>query len=124
VARRGQAYPNIIAVNIFGVQTKYFLDTTANLKHQKGIPSRFIEQNGKLFIWYDERFHLTDSTINILEKYNRIRRGGPYDWISTGGDDSKKGADYYFCRRNLTVYKKKITNRAIGYYEPPTVNCK
>ena len=124
VSRRGQAYPNIIAVNVFGVNTKYFFDTTVNLNHQKGIPSRFIEQNGKLFIWRDEDFQLTDSTINVLDKYHRISRGGPGDWISGGGDELKQGADYYFCRSNLTVYKKKITNRAIGHYEPPTVNCK
>ncbi|MEO6630363.1 MAG: hypothetical protein ABIN13_01535 [Mucilaginibacter sp.] len=94
------------------------------MNYQRGIPSRFIEQNEKLFIWRDEHFQLTDGTINILDKYHLIRRGGPGDWISGGGDESKKGADYYFCRSNLTVYKKKITNRAIGCYEPPNVNCK
>lgn len=76
VSRRGQSYPNIIAVNIFGVDTKYLLDTTVNLNHQRGIPSHFIEQNGKLFIWRDEHFQLADSTINVFDKYHLIRRGG------------------------------------------------
>ena len=126
-SRRGKAYPYIIAVNIFGFGTKYFLDTTANLNQQKGIPSRFIEQNGKLFVWWDDHFQLTDSTIKVLDKYHQIGRGGPGDWMKYlrggGVDELKKGADYYFCRSNLNVYKKKITNRATEWYEPPNVKC-
>jgi hypothetical protein len=126
-SRRGKAYPNIIAVDILGFNFKYFLDTTVNLSHQKGLPSRFIEQNGKLFIWRDEHFQLADSTIKVLDKYHQIGRGGADDWIKYlrggGGDELKKAADYYFCRSNLTVYKKKITNTAIGWYEPPNVKC-
>jgi len=127
VSRRGQAYPDIIAVDILGENNKYFLDTTVNLNHQKGIPSRFIEQNGRLFIWRDKHFQLTDSTIRVLDKYHCIGRGGPRDgvyFLFQGVDDSKKAAQYYFCRSNLTVYKRKITNMATGYYEPPNVKCK
>jgi len=123
--RRGQAYPNIVAVDIIGWPDKLFLDTTVDLSNQKGIPSRFIELNGKLFIWWDKHYKLTDSAIEMLDKYHIIGRGGHNDWYKfmPGTDDAKQSAQYYFCKSNLSVYKKKITIIAIGHYDPPNLNC-
>lgn len=125
-SKRGKAYPNIIAVAILGYPYKYFLDTTVTLSSQKGIPLCFIEQNGKLFIWWDKHCKLTDSTIKMLDKYGLIGRGGPNDLYKfiPGTDDAKQAAQYYFCRNNLAVYRRKITSIAIGYYDPPKVKCK
>jgi len=124
-SKRGRAYPNIIAVDILGYPYKYFLDTTVDLNNQKGIPSRFIEKNGKLFIGWGTHDRLTDSTIKLLDKYNLIGRSGHDDWYKfiPGIDDAKQAAQYYFCRSNLYLYKKKITSAAIGYYDPPTLTC-
>lgn len=125
-SKRGRAYPNIIAVDILGWPYKHFLDTTIDLYNQKEIPSRFVEQNGKLFIWRDKHYQLTGSTIKMLDKYHLIGRGGHDDWYKfiPGTDDAKQGAQYYFCRSDLSVYKKKITSIAIGYYDPPNITCK
>jgi hypothetical protein len=126
-SKRGKAYPDIIAVDMLGFPHKYFLDTTVDLSHQKGIPTRFIEQHGKLFTWWDKYHPLTDSTIKVLEKYHLIGRGGHkdlYKFLSQATDESKQAIDYYFCRSNLSVYKKKITGIAIGYYDPPKIKCK
>jgi hypothetical protein len=123
--KRGQAYPNIVAVDIIGWPDKFFLDTTVDLSNQKGIPSRFIELNGKLFVWWDTHYQLMDSAIQIFDKYHIIGRGGHNDWYKfmPGTDDAKKSGQYYFCRTNLSVYRKKITNIAIGGYDPPNLNC-
>jgi hypothetical protein len=123
---RGNIYPEIIAVSISAYQNKFFLDTTIDVSVQtRFIPSRCIERNGKIFIWYDKYYTLTNNAIKILDKYHRLRRGGPndaedYHFII---DDSLQAADYYFCRSNLYVYKRAITNKAIGYYEPPNITC-
>jgi hypothetical protein len=120
-----KAYPNIIAVNILGYPNKCFFDTTVSLSNQKAIPSRFIENNGKVFIWWDKNCPLTDSTIKVLDRYHLIARGGHNDWVKfiPGTDDSKQGIDYFFCRSNLSISKKKITSIAIGYYAPPKLKC-
>jgi hypothetical protein len=38
-------------------------------------------------------------------------------------DDFQKGVDYYFCRKNLKVYKVVYTKIAIGWYDPPALHC-
>jgi hypothetical protein len=122
----GKTYPNIIAVDILGEENKFFLDTTVALTSQNVIPPSYIEQNGKLFIWRDKQHTLTDSAIRVLDKYHMFKRGRGDDWAKFEGsiDDAKQNASYYFCRNNLSVYKKKITNVGTGGYDPPKLNCK
>jgi hypothetical protein len=123
----GTIYPDIIDVSISAYQNKFFLDTTIDVSAQtKYIPSRCIELNGKLFFWYDKHYTLTNNAIKILGKYHLLRHGGPNDAedFHSSIDDAAQAADYFFCRSNLHVYKRVITNKAIGYYDPPNVKCK
>ncbi|HTE00049.1 MAG TPA: hypothetical protein VK668_12225 [Mucilaginibacter sp.] len=123
---RGKVYPDIIAVNILPDSNRFFLDTTIATAQNKGVPSQCIEQNGKLFFWYDKQYPLTNNTIKLLDKYHRLWRGA-----SINAEDHPfainelaQSIQYYFCKSNLSVFKKVITNRAIGAYEPPNVTCK
>ena len=123
---RGKTYPKIIAVGIHPYQNKFFLDTTVDISVQTTfIPSRCIELNGKLFFWFDKYNQLTNNAIKILDKHHRLRRGGPNDAneYHLVIDDSLQGIDYYFCRSNLNIYKKVIADKAMGYYNPPNINC-
>lgn len=123
----GKAYPDIVAVDIFGGAMKYVIDTTVSLdKQSKAIPTRVTEKNGKLFIWRSNGYPLTDSAIKILTKYHLIIRGNKgdlYKFLDSVTDDAKKSGQYYFCRNNLSIYKRVITNIAIGNYDPPDVSC-
>lgn len=121
-----KTYSELIVFEILGYPEKYFLDTTKDLIHQKGIPHGFFEKNGKIFLWWDKHHTLTDSTIKTLDKYHLIVRGRGDDYfkIIGGTDDSKRGTDYYFCRSNLSVYKKKIAQVATEYRDPPNIRCK
>ena len=40
-----------------------------------------------------------------------------------GISEKKKGALYYFCKNNLKNYKKVVTNRAMGWYKQPELEC-
>jgi hypothetical protein len=122
----GNSYPEIIAVNIDASRNKFVLDTTADISVQTVIPSRCIELNGKLFYWRDKHYPLTNNTIKILDKYHCLRRGGHSDTELDNFklDDAMKAANYYFCRNNLSIYKRVISNKAIGYYDPPDITCK
>jgi len=123
----GNIYPELITVDIGPYSpNKFFLDTTVDISAQtRFIPSRWIEQNGKLFFWYDKHYTLTNNTIKILDKYQLLRRGGPNDLerYSFVIDDAAQGAQYYFCRSNLNVYKRVITSVGLGYYDPPNIRC-
>jgi hypothetical protein len=120
-------YPGIIALTIFPNPNKFFLDTTMDISPQtRYIPSRCLERNGKLFFWYDKNYPLTKNAIEILSKYHLIQRGKGEDWMRVKYilDDGVQAADYYFCKSNLSVFKKVITSTAVGGYEPPKLDCK
>jgi hypothetical protein len=90
------------------------------------LPSRHIVIDGKLFYWYDDNYPLTEEMLAVLWKYNLLcdDREGKIGIPDFSTDDSQKGADYYFCKNNLSHYKRVITNRAIGYYAPPKLKCR
>ena len=39
-------------------------------------------------------------------------------------NDAAKAAHYYFCRDNISNYKRVVTHVATGYYKPPKLKCK
>lgn len=90
------------------------------------IPTRFIEKKGKLFLWWDDDYPLTQEALDIYKKYNLLQddRGGIITVPDFTNDDAQKAAHYYFCKNDLTRYKKVITNIGLGYYDPPSVECK
>jgi hypothetical protein len=92
----------------------------------RAFPTNLIETNGKLFFWHDKTKSVTDTIINTLYKYNFVDTMIVNEYIpsSTINNAAKKGADYYFCRNDLSKYRKVITNNTIGYYKPPKLKCK
>jgi hypothetical protein len=91
----------------------------------RAFPTMLVETNGKLFFWYDDTKNVTDTIINTLYKYNFVDTMIVNAYIPDRIiNDAKKGADYYFCKSDLSKYKKVITNKAIGHYKPPKLKCK
>ena len=90
-------------------------------------PSHYIERNNKLiYYWVDSINVLTEEIIRVLAKYNQIdssfvsyEKAYP-DYLL---DESIKGADYYFCKNDLSIYKRVVTRIAMGWYDPPKLNC-
>ena len=120
----GEPYDGLIAVRISGESGYQFVLTLKAKVGSIGIlPSRFIEKNGKLFYWWDDNYPFTDTGLALLKKYHLLKDDSTSSSLSISIDESKKGAHYYFCRNNLSMYKKKITNIAIGYYKPPVLYC-
>lgn len=115
-------YNDIIAVTISGCDDKHLYELTEkNGIGTKGfLPSKYIEKDNKLFIWYDETKPMDEKTLSILKKYELIAIDEP-GMITT--DETKKGTHYYFCRKNLKKYKKKLSNIALGFYDAPEINC-
>lgn len=90
-------------------------------------PSHYIERNNKLiYYWVDSINVLTEEIVKVLAKYNQIDSSyvnyeNAYpDYLL---DESIKGADYYFCKNDLSIYKRVVTRIAMGWYDPPKLNC-
>jgi hypothetical protein len=117
---KGKPYEKIIAVSIMGFDSKYFIDDSLKVAKKEHLPSRYSIRDGKLFIWDDENFLTTNETISVLEKFDLITN----DYLFDGGVyDAKKGVDYYFCRKDLSKYKRVTSKLAIGYYDAPYIDC-
>jgi hypothetical protein len=91
----------------------------------KTIPTRFKEFKNKIFIWMDDDYPLTQEALDIYKKYNLLQddEGGWVLFPDSSVNESQKGVHYYFCKNNLTIYKKVTTNIGLGYYDPPVFNC-
>ncbi len=97
-------------------------------------PNRYTIENEKLFLWNDSITPLQKDVLNVMDKYGVLdsvdvkRELGllPNDFEDTRVitfDDRLKSVNYFICKKNIEKYKKKITNKAFGYYDPPKLKC-
>lgn len=121
----GEINEGTIAVSIIASYNKFLLTAETKAGGRGKLPSRYVEKDGKLFFWWDNNYPLTEETLAVFNKYHLLQddEGGKIKFPEFEIDDSRKGVDYYFCRNNLTKYKKVIASKAIGYYEPPKLGC-
>lgn len=123
---KGQPYEGIVAVTIVASGDRFLVTKDPKVDSKKGyLPSRFIEKEGKLFYWWDDDSYFTEETLAVLEKYDLLRDEDQEvitipDFII---DDELKGTHYYFCKENLSKYKKVISSKGIGYYNAPSLKC-
>lgn len=97
---------NIIEVNIIANSNKFYIDGDKPLNR---LPTNYIENNGKIFYWYDQDQDNSNSNlINKLKEYKLVEYDS--DIIEYSRDDKKEGMTYYFCAKNLTNYKKLKSN--------------
>lgn len=122
--------PDYLGIIIFGVSwEKLFATPKIKIGEKTTFPSRYIEKKGKLFYWDDSTKVLTKEMIDALARYKHIdstyHKTGFYEgeMEAYSCDETKKGIDYYFCRNNFAIFKKKITRIAMGWYLAPTLNC-
>lgn len=119
IRKRGSFYDGIVAVQISAsADYKYYYSEETKTK----LPSRHLIINGKLFYWWDDNYPITEEMIAVLWKYNLLQTNFIIPEFSI--DESQKGADYYFCKSDLSKYKRVITNIGLGFYKPPKLKCK
>jgi len=111
-------YDNIVAVNILAFADYQFYFSQENIKK---LPSRYIIIDRKLFYWWDGNYPVNNEIIEVLRKYNLLQEELSIPDFSI--NDSQKGADYYFCKNNLSRRKRVITSTGFGYYKPPKLRC-
>jgi len=112
-------YPEIIAISIIGGDMMPYQEQDFENENIR-VPSRFIIEQGKLFLWYDDDYPLSQELKSALNQFNLIKENDSEAVIIF--DDAKKGASYYFCRNDLLDYKKQVSSIAMGY-DVPKLNC-
>lgn len=111
---------DIIEVNIIGNPNKFYIDGDKPLNR---LPTSYIENNGKIFYWYDNNQNSSNVNPNIIDKlaeYKLIEYNA--ETIEYSRDDNKKGISYYFCKNNLIKYKKVKSNTSQDTI--PKISCK
>lgn len=116
---------DVIAVRIGKNGRKILLTKDANIGTKGKVPSRYIEKDGKLFFWWDDEYPLTENALAVFNRYNLLQddNNGTIKIPDFVTDDAQKAAHYYFCKGDLLKYKKVVTNKGIGYYDIPNLNC-
>ncbi|WP_431160691.1 hypothetical protein [Flagellimonas beolgyonensis] len=122
--RGNKKYEDYCVLSISANYNKMFYKSESNINDTYELPSRYLEKDGKLFYWWDGNFPVTSEIINVLKKYNLLQEDDGWSKLPEMSiDDSKIGVDYFFCRNDLTRYKRVVTNKSIEYYTPPKLNC-
>lgn len=116
---------DVMVVNIGKNNRKLLLTSDAKIGSIGKLPSRYFEKEGRLFFWWDDGYPLTEETLATFNKYHLLQddKNGTIkipDFIIT---DAQKDAHYYFCKSDISGYKKVVTKKGIGYYDPPSLKC-
>ncbi len=103
---------NIIFISILEIEENKFLYSISKPIEKNNLPSGYIEKNNKLFIWWDVNKLVNEDVFNVLKKYNMLKddEGGWITFLDYSMDDKKKATTYYFCKNNLKIFKRIITN--------------
>lgn len=116
--KKGNLIDGIVSVEI-GSNDDYQLYYSEETKSK--LPTRYVIKDGKLFYWWDKNCTVTEEIIAVLWRYNILQTYSIIPDFSS--DDSQKGAHYYFCKNDLSKYKRVVTNIGLGYYKPPKLKC-
>ncbi|MCY0979412.1 hypothetical protein PGH12_04660 [Chryseobacterium wangxinyae] len=111
----------IIGVSILGDDNKIYI---VNGSPTGGIEDQYTEFGKKLFYWYDDKKGRDPKIIEKLSEYKVIDSVKVLtEDMGYIRDDAKKAVNYYFCKDNLSVYKKEMTSTAMPKQITNDLNC-
>lgn len=90
------------------------------------LPNRYLVVDNKLFYWRNSEDKISDDMIYQLKKFEIVRfiKDVQLSHYSDVSELESKSVHYYFCKRNLNTFRKKISEIALGYYKPPYLFCR
>jgi hypothetical protein len=110
----------IIGVSLYGTVNKFRILRHGNSSR---LPNKYIEYKGKLFYWNDENSSADADIIPKLNEYHVLDSLEDISQIVFVHDDAKKTTYYFFCKQNLSRYKKTASNRTWKYARPQNFVC-
>jgi len=118
--------PEIIVIGIGGAINKVYPRAENKVgTYDEIFPTQYVIRDNKLFYWNDTTQIITQDIISILEKYNHIDFHWSKEYIIPPLliDDGKEGVVYYFCKNDLSNYKKRSGNTLTKWNKPPKLKC-
>ncbi|MES2830067.1 MAG: hypothetical protein V4687_18055 [Bacteroidota bacterium] len=111
---RGYSLPVEMFDGIFvaiSVETVRYPVSKLGLDKNPVLPSRTFKVGNKLFMWRDEDYALTEETMAVLKDYDLVfdDEGGVRNITEYSLFKSYDATFYYFCRTDLSKFKKKIS---------------
>jgi|GEM_PF-5636334 len=116
---------NVLGIGISVERDKVALFTKNEVDYDyRFFPTRFYEHQDKLFYWKDSTVSVSNEIIKKLYKMNRVdtiiyQKFFPQRTI----DERQKVVHYYFCKKDLTRFRKKRISIANKNYEIPKISC-
>ena len=116
---------NIVGIGISVDKDKVSVFTKNEVDYDyRFFPTRFYEYQNKLFYWKDSTINISNEIVKKLYRMNRVdttvhQKLFPQRTI----DERQIVVHYYFCKKDLTQYKKKITSIANRKYGIPKIEC-
>lgn len=114
---------NIFVVGITANYNKFIVkDTTGTTVEARGIPTHYLESEGKLFLWTDFSYPPRSNIHNVLQDHNLLlpnNLDGLIAFTEATEVISSKSTHYFFCANNFNKYKKSVTDVPLGYYDLP-----
>lgn len=119
-------------ISVFGVDDnpKVYMDIINQVgKKSKYFPNRYKEINNRLYIWNDSTVAVSKDFIQKLNEYKvvdstiyRIQKGelSINKWPLITTKESKKSYIYFVCKKNISKYFKKYTNKIKSIEDYPT----
>lgn len=122
---RDSLYQDLVAVIVFAKPYyQYYYKKGEKTGH---LPSRYLITSGKLFYWRNLNYPVTNNMIDILSRYDLLQDSSIFPGYPEGMDLKKikyrRSTAYFFCRNDLSKFKKDFRRTAIGYYKPPKLIC-
>lgn len=118
---------NMLVIGIIGTTNKLFVKSNNKIgtNSDPTFPTNFVIKNSRLFLWYDPNKTISQELRSVLIKYNHLDSVWmkEYDIPPYVIDDGKQGVIYYFCKKNLSIYKKTGSNTIKRHYKTPKLDC-
>lgn len=105
------------------------VDTTKVKDIRSHIPNRFVTIDDKFFYWEDNNYPVIKEVIDAFEKRGLLYRlSDPSKYLEYWDiafkiSDDAVGVDYFFCKNNLSIYKKMRFNKRKSS-RAPKIRCK
>ena len=118
---------DIIIISISGAGEKIYPSEKNKIgTYDEIFPTQYTIRDEKLFYWSDTTQVITQEIISVLERYNNIdfEWKKEYDLPPLGINDGGEAIVYYFCKHDLTNYKKMRADNMRRQYRTPKLKCK
>lgn len=113
---------NVISLSFYSPVNKYIV--IEGRENRVVFPTNYLEVDNKIFFWDDVESVSDKNVISKLVQYNQIDTIGQYDDVVGIIDHTKKAMHYYFCKSDISNFKKIKTTMSIGAYKAPKLNCR